>query len=143
MFVGKPAGAHCWIATGALLAAIAVLLGAYGAHGLGEQLKRDGFDTEDAAERIAARWDPAVRYQMYHALGLVLLGLLAERRPGRSIHVAGWMFLMGIGIFSGLLYVMTFTAESWRWLGMIVPFGGLAFVAGWIAVVVGATTDSH
>ncbi len=119
---------------GAVLAAVGVLLGAYGAHGLTDQLERFGYTAEEAVDRAATRWETAVRYQMYHAIGLVLVGALARMRGARRCGVAPWAFLTGVELFCGLLYVMTFTGESWRWLGIVVPLGGVAFIVGWIAL---------
>jgi len=77
-----------------------------------------------------------VRYQMYHALALLLVGWAATRWSGAWAGAAGWLFLAGIVVFSGSLYVMTLTGA--RWLGAITPLGGLAFILGWLCLAVGA-----
>ena len=74
---------------------------------------------------------------MYHALALLAVGWAATRWPGSWVSVSGWLFLVGIVIFSGSLYLMTFTGA--RWLGAITPLGGLAFILGWVALAVAAT----
>ncbi len=101
---------------------------------------------EEIAKRLA-NFDTAVRYQMYHALGLVALGLLAARGPSRWFTAAGWLFLGGVVIFSGLLYGLVFSGP--KILGAIVPIGGLAMILGWVALAAGAwrtnptTSDGH
>lgn len=104
---------------GALLALVGVALGAFGAHGL-----RGTLSTQDLAT-----FETGVRYQMYHALALLAVAGAAARWPGGSASVAGWLFVVGILIFSGSLYVLVLTGQ--RWLGAVTPLGGLAFLAGW------------
>lgn len=129
--------ARRWIAIGALIGAIGVGLGAWHAHGLNEFLTDRGY-IGDELERRLSIFETAVRYQMLHAIAMVLTGLaLAQRAPG-AWRLAGWLFLVGVLLFSGLLKVMTFAAPSWNWLGAIVPLGGLAMIAGWLALAVGA-----
>jgi uncharacterized membrane protein YgdD (TMEM256/DUF423 family) len=89
----------------------------------------------EIAKRLA-NFDTAVRYQMYHALGLVALGLLATRQRSAWFTAAGWLFLGGVAIFCGLLYALVFSGP--KVLGAIVPLGGLAMIAGWVALAVGA-----
>ena len=104
----------------ALAALSAVALGAFGAHGLKDQLN----DADMAIYRTA------VDYHMWHALGLGLIGLLAERYPGsRCLAWAGGLMLAGIVIFSGSLYLLSISGL--RWLGLITPIGGLSFMAAW------------
>jgi uncharacterized membrane protein YgdD (TMEM256/DUF423 family) len=104
----------------ALAALAAVALGAFGAHGLKNQLN----------EAEMAIYRTAVDYHMWHALGLGLIGLLAERYPGsRCLAWAGGLMLAGIVIFSGSLYLLSISGL--RWLGMITPIGGLSFMAAW------------
>ncbi len=73
---------------------------------------------------------------MYHALALLAVGWAATRWPGAWVSASGWLFLIGIVVFSGSLYVMTLTGA--RWLGAITPLGGLAFISGWVALAVAA-----
>jgi uncharacterized membrane protein YgdD (TMEM256/DUF423 family) len=94
---------------------LAVVLGAFGAHGLKDLLGRNG---------TAAIWDKAVFYHFIHA---VMLFVLADRKPFPVF--AWWSFLAGILIFSGSLYLLAVTDA--RWLGAITPLGGLSFLAGW------------
>jgi uncharacterized membrane protein YgdD (TMEM256/DUF423 family) len=103
---------------GASLAGIAVALGAFGAHALKSRV--------DA--RMLEVFETAVRYQMYHALGLLAVAYyLGHEAPGAG--AAAWSFLAGILIFSGSLYVMVLTGH--RWLGAVTPIGGVAFMIGW------------
>lgn len=110
---------------GSIGAALAVALGAFGAHGLEGKL----------AERMMKNFQTGVQYQMYHSLGLVLIGLIAWKLQGSSlIYAAGWSLLIGIILFSGSLYVLSLTGMTK--LGMITPFGGVAFIVGWILLVI-------
>jgi uncharacterized membrane protein YgdD (TMEM256/DUF423 family) len=128
--------ARRWIAIGAVLAAIGVGLGAFGAHGLRSVLSRSGFAGDDLARRLAI-FETAVRYQMFHSIALILTGLAIQQQPSACWRFAGWAFLAGIIVFCGLLKVLTFVDAKWSWLGAIVPFGGGAMIAGWIALFVG------
>jgi len=113
-----------WFAIGAFASALGVTLGAFGAHALKTRI------TED----LLIIFETAVRYQMYHALALLAVAWAASRWPGTWVNASGWLFLTGIVIFCGSLYVMTFTGA--RWLGAITPIGGLCFILGWIALAV-------
>jgi len=104
---------------GALFGFLAVGLGAFGAHGL-----RGRLTPEDLAV-----FETAVRYQMYHALALLLVAAFLARSGDGGSSLAGWAFLAGILLFSGSLYLMVFTGA--RWLGAVTPMGGLAFLLGW------------
>lgn len=119
---------HRHFLSGAALAALlAVAFGAFGAHGLKGHL----------TESQLAVYHTAVDYQMWHALGLGLIGLLLDRYPEeRLLTKAGWLMLAGIVLFSGSLYLLSFTGA--RWLGMVTPFGGVAFMAGWLSLAIGA-----
>jgi len=108
---------------GAVFALIAVALGAFGAHALESRV-------EPADLEI---WRTAVRYQMWHALALLLLAALHARWPGGGADVAGWAWIVGILVFSGSLYALVGTGI--RGLGAITPIGGLAFLIGWIALI--------
>ena len=113
---------------GAASALIAVAAGAFGAHALRSRLAPD----------LLAVFETAARYQMYHALALCIVGLLA----GRAARAAGWLFVWGTVVFSGSLYVMALTGE--RWLGAVTPIGGAAFVAGWGWLALGTVRErSH
>jgi uncharacterized membrane protein YgdD (TMEM256/DUF423 family) len=129
--------ARRWIVIGALLGAIGVGLGAFGAHGLGDVLERLGFGGDDLRRRMAI-FDTAIRYQLLHALALVLIGLMLAQRESGCWRAAAWAFLFGILLFCGLLKVLAFADPSWNWLGRIVPFGGASLIAGWVALAIGA-----
>ena len=105
---------------GALLAGIAVGLGAFGAHALSGTL-----DPEDLVT-----FETGVRYQMYHALALLAVAWAVGRWESVQLEWAGWLFLFGILVFSGSLYILVLTGQ--RWLGAVTPLGGLAFIAGWL-----------
>ena len=104
---------------GAVLGLLGVGLGAFGAHGLQGRLNPADLAT----------FETAVRYQMYHALALLLVALLLARNPGGAATFAGWAFLGGALVFSGSLYMMILTDQ--RWLGAVTPLGGVAFLVGW------------
>lgn len=111
-----------FFALGAVSAFVGVAAGAFGAHGLRERLTPE----------MLATFETGVRYQMYHALGLMLAAWAAARWPGTLTASAGWLFVIGTLIFSGSLYLLTLTGA--RWLGAITPIGGLAFLAGWLCL---------
>lgn len=107
---------------GALSGAIAVGTGAFGAHGLKARLAPD----------LLAIWDTGARYHLFHALALGLAAWAAARFPGAASSAAGWLFLAGTVLFSGSLYALALTGI--RALGAVTPLGGVAFVAGWVAL---------
>jgi uncharacterized membrane protein YgdD (TMEM256/DUF423 family) len=111
-----------WIGLGAIFAFLSVGCGAFGAHGLESKLE----------PRMLAVWETAARYQMYHALALIGLGIWIGQRPlPGSVTVAGWAFTLGIVLFSGSLYALALSGI--KILGAITPLGGMAFLIGWIA----------
>jgi uncharacterized membrane protein YgdD (TMEM256/DUF423 family) len=106
----------------ALLLFAAVGLGAFGAHALKARLTPD----------MQAIWQTAVQYHAWHALGLLAAGLLMMHRPDApALGLAAWLFVAGIALFSGSLYALALSGG--RGLGAITPFGGVAFLAGWLA----------
>ena len=115
-----------FLVLGAASAALAVAAGAFGAHGLRARL----------APEMLAVFETGARYHMYHALGLIAVAWAASRWPGSGAVAAGWCFVVGTILFSGSLYVLSTTGL--RWLGAITPFGGLAFIAGWILLAFAA-----
>jgi uncharacterized membrane protein YgdD (TMEM256/DUF423 family) len=127
-----------WVGLGAVFAFLSVGCGAFGAHGLESKLE----------PRMLAVWETAARYQMYHALALVGLGLwigqkvqLASQSGASptlpaSVGVAGWAFTIGIVLFSGSLYALALSGI--KVLGAITPLGGMAFLVGWIAFALAA-----
>jgi uncharacterized membrane protein YgdD (TMEM256/DUF423 family) len=126
-----------WIAVGALLGATAVALGAYGAHGLEKQLAAMGYTGDDLTHRLANH-ETAVRYQMWHALAIVVIGAALASWPSPWFQAAAAALLVGVLIFSGLLYVLVFTGPDWRWLGRVVPIGGVSLIVGWLLLAIGA-----
>lgn len=115
-----------WASIGAVSAGIAVAAGAFGAHALRARV--------DA--RALEVFETAARYQMYHALALLFVAWLAERAPdSAAVRLSGWAFLAGTVLFSGSLYLLTLTGQTW--LGAITPLGGVAFLVGWAAVAWG------
>jgi uncharacterized membrane protein YgdD (TMEM256/DUF423 family) len=129
--------AQRWIAIGALIGAVGVGLGAFGAHGLPGFLERQRYTGDDLTRRLEI-FDTAIRYQLIHALALVLTGLALDRRPTPWWPLAAWAFLIGVLVFSGLLKLLTFAGPTWNWLGAVVPLGGVSMIAGWLALAVGA-----
>lgn len=115
-----PHTAKLFLILGALSAFLAVLLGAFGAHALRTRLAAD----------MMAVFHTGNQYHFYHALGLLLIGLLAVQLPDSALlRAAGWLMLTGTVLFSGSLYVLAISGV--RGLGAITPFGGLAFLAAW------------
>jgi uncharacterized membrane protein YgdD (TMEM256/DUF423 family) len=125
--------AKTWLFTGAVLGLLAVALGAFGAHGLEKAVTNWGLTAEEQVQRLD-NWEVAVRYQMYHALALVLIGTLSAARPRIAVNLAGGAWTFGILVFSGCLYLYVLT--GWRPLGMIVPIGGVALLIGWLALAI-------
>ena len=121
-----------FVTTGALFGAIAVALGAFGAHGLKKIVEPETVQT----------FQTGVQYQMYHALALLLTGLLYEKSFQKFARIAGILFIIGIILFSGSLYLLTAgkAAEttSLDKAGIITPFGGLCFIAGWLFLFLAA-----
>lgn len=108
-----------------LFGGLAVALGAFGAHALRSRLD----------ERMLANFETGVRYHFYHALALVAVAVVIKFWPTSTLaNYAGWLFVVGILIFSGSLYLMALTGA--RWLGAITPIGGVAFIAGWLCLAI-------
>jgi uncharacterized membrane protein YgdD (TMEM256/DUF423 family) len=126
-----------WIAIGAAIGAIGVAFGAFGAHGLQGFLERQGYSGDDLARRLEI-FDTAIRYQIYHALAIVIAGLALERKSIAWWRFAPWAFLIGVVLFSGLLKILTIAGPTWSWLGAVVPLGGVSMIVGWVAFAIGA-----
>lgn len=133
--------------TGAALAGLAVVTGAFAAHGLDKMLieKYQNLPAKVVSgQEFAAPYKylqdfkTAAEYQMYHALGLLAVGLLSLKGRRTSLEVAGWSFLIGIFLFSGSLYLLVLTGVFI--LGAVTPFGGVSFIIGWVALLIGART---
>jgi uncharacterized membrane protein YgdD (TMEM256/DUF423 family) len=116
--------ARLFLLIGSVSGALAVMLGAFGAHGLKEKL----------SEKMLANYMTGVEYHFYHTFALLAVGILALHLPSRQLTAGGWAFLTGIMLFSGSLYAMALTGVTK--LGMITPLGGLAFIVGWVLVSV-------
>jgi len=112
-----------WIIIGSALAALAVAIGAFGAHGLKSRVSADDL----------VIFETGVRYQMYHSLALILLGLIGVNFQSNIVQLPAILFLAGIIIFSGTLYLIPLTGL--RWLGAITPIGGTALILGWIVLI--------
>ncbi len=118
--------AKLFLALGCINAMLVVLIGAFGAHGLKARL---------TVENMAV-FQTGVQYHFYHAVGLILLGLIALQIPITPyLRWSGWLMLVGIVLFSGSLYALSIT--NIHWLGMITPFGGLAFIIAWLLLTIG------
>ena len=128
--------ARLWFFCGAMLAGLGVLNGAYAAHGLEDRLLPIYEEQPNLLPHRLAQYETGVRYQMYHAIGLLAVGLVGSRKKSPLFDLAGFGFVMGIVVFSGLLYLMAFTGL--RVLGAITPLGGVAFIAGWVLLAVAA-----
>ena len=120
-----------YIALAAALGAIAIALGAFGAHGLKQIV---------AAETVQV-FQTGVQYQVYHVFALLAVGIIYEKHPNRLLKWSGVFFIAGIVLFSGSLYLLTVLkatdTEGLNGIGIITPFGGLFFIAGWILLFLG------
>lgn len=117
-----------FVILGAAFMMLGVGAGAFGAHGLKPYFER--------FPDLAATYETAVRYHVYHALGLFAAAWLADKYPTNLTTWAGYLLVAGIVIFSGSLYLLVFTRQSW--LGAITPLGGVAFIAGWGCLLLAA-----
>ncbi len=110
-----------WLKLGGIVLAVAVGLGAFGAHGLKARLTPTELNW----------WSVAVDYHFLHGFGLLMIGTNFDKAPRtKSLTIAGRLFVGGLLLFSGSLYVMALSGQ--RWLGMITPVGGLCFLIGWL-----------
>jgi uncharacterized membrane protein YgdD (TMEM256/DUF423 family) len=120
-----------FLQTAAIMGLLAVAFGAFGAHGLKQIVPPDALTT----------FETGVRYQFYHALALLAVGIIYEKFPANLIRYAGICFIAGVILFSGSLYALTAVlagdAVGLQKLGIITPFGGLFFIAGWICLFLG------
>ena len=114
-----------FIVLGAVAGFVGVSLGAFGAHALRARLSAGDL----------AVFETGVRYQLVHAIALVIVGVLIARRPARLTITAGWCFTLGIVLFSGSLYVLSITGTTA--VGVVTPLGGLCFLAGWACLALG------
>jgi uncharacterized membrane protein YgdD (TMEM256/DUF423 family) len=125
------------VLAGALFAALAVIIGAFAAHGLQKYL-----DTGEMDAKSLDVFQTGARYQMYHAFALIACGILAQLFGENKMYkIAGILFITGIIFFSGSVYLLSTAKvlgiENWKWLGPITPIGGLCFITGWIFLAIG------
>jgi len=120
----------------ALLGALAVAAGAFGAHGLKQVL----------SDKYLAVFETAVRYQFYHVFALLAVGILLKEFPGNYLIWSGRLFCIGIMIFSGSLYLLTLLEaagqQGFKWLGAITPLGGICLIAGWVLLGIGIVSKN-
>ena len=117
-----------FLKTAAFTGALSVMIGAFAAHGLKQILSLENLQI----------FETAVRYQFYHVFALLAVGILYKEYPGKFMKWAGSLFIVGIILFSGSLYGLCYVKHNelpLNWLGAITPFGGAAFIAGWVLVL--------
>lgn len=112
-----------FIILGALCTMMSVGTGAFGAHGLEGKL----------SDKYMSVWEKAVNYQMYHGLGLIIIGVISGT-TSINVNWAGWLLFLGVVFFSGSLYILALTQI--RILGAITPIGGVLFIAGWLMLII-------
>jgi uncharacterized membrane protein YgdD (TMEM256/DUF423 family) len=121
-----------YLRTAFIIAGLSVIFGAFGAHGLREQ---------NVSQRAVEIFETAVRYQFFHAIALALSGILYKEFPNKWIKTSGIFFLLGILLFSGSLYILTYATASvspnFKWVGPITPVGGIMFIVGWVYLAIG------
>ena len=125
-----------FLKTAALAGALSVMLGAFAAHSLKEIL---------ALENLQV-FETAVRYQFYHVFALLAVGILYKEFPGKLLKWAGSLFIAGLFLFSGSLYLLCYVKHNelqLNWLGAITPFGGAAFIGGWVLVLFSLFTKTR
>jgi uncharacterized membrane protein YgdD (TMEM256/DUF423 family) len=115
-----------FLVIGAVFGFLGVAAGAFAAHALRGMIPPD----------LLAVFETGARYQMYHGLALLAVAWLSSQMPSRWITASGWLFVVGTVLFSGSLYALALTSNNR--LGMITPFGGVAFLAGWASLGIGA-----
>ena len=124
-----------FLKTAALAGALSVLLGAFAAHSLKQILSPDNLQV----------FETAVRYQIYHVFALLAVGILYKEFPVKAMKWAGRFFIMGMILFCGSLYLLCYVkhiALPLNWIGAITPFGGAAFIAGWVMLFAGIAKRS-
>jgi uncharacterized membrane protein YgdD (TMEM256/DUF423 family) len=120
-----------YLRTAFILGAITVAMGAFGAHGLEGKV----------AEKAVKTFETAVRYQFYHVMALALAGILYREFPNKWTRNAGLFFLLGMLLFCGSLYILTYSiatvSPAFKWAGPITPLGGVMLIVGWICLAAG------
>ena len=117
--------ARTFLVIAGALGFVGVAAGAFGAHALRSSVDPD----------LLNAYETGVRYQMYHVFALALAAWGFSKSQNRSFSTAGWLFVAGVALFSGSLYIMTLTGQ--RWMGAITPFGGISLLGGWLFLVRG------
>jgi len=117
-----------FVSLGAWFAFVGVALGAFGAHALKDQIS-------PAALEI---WHTGVLYHLFHALALILVGVISPHVDSKLIQTSGKLFAAGIVIFGGSLYGLALTNVTVKWLGAITPLGGVCFLTGWACLALGS-----
>lgn len=124
-----------FIKTAALLGALSVALGAFAAHAL----------KGSVSDYSLGIFETAVKYQFYHVFGLLITGILFKEYPGKRLYWSGRLFIAGIILFSGSLYILAVikgaVIPGYNWVGAITPFGGLCFILGWIFLLIAVGTN--
>jgi uncharacterized membrane protein YgdD (TMEM256/DUF423 family) len=125
-----------FLTTAFVLGGLAVALGAFGAHKLKTVFSED----------ILQVYETAVKYQFYHVFALLFTGLLLKSNSIKAWVIAGWLFVVGISLFSGSLYVLCYLKSQqltqYYWVGAITPLGGVSFILGWLALAWGLNKNS-
>jgi uncharacterized membrane protein YgdD (TMEM256/DUF423 family) len=126
-----------FLTSGSLLAALAVVLGAFGAHALKEKLTPESLQI----------FETGVRYQMYHSFALIFVFLLSSKINSPALNYSGYFFIAGIVLFSGSVYLLAcrelLGIEGWKnVLGPITPLGGLCFIIGWVCMIVASVKSN-
>ncbi|MEO8853922.1 MAG: DUF423 domain-containing protein [Ginsengibacter sp.] len=120
-----------FIKTAAIFGALSVAIGAFAAHTLKGSISNYALEI----------FETAVKYQFYHVFALLAVGILYSQFPSKTMKWAGYLFIAGIILFSGSLYILTYIKAAvlpgYNWIGAITPLGGLCFILGWIFIFVG------
>ncbi len=122
---------HLFLKTASFLGALSVMLGAFAAHRL----------KQVANEHTVSIFETGVRYQFYHVFALALVAVLFKFYPNKLIQLSGWLFILGISLFSGSLYLLTYkiisNLDGLDWVVFVTPIGGVVFIAGWLCLSLG------
>jgi len=130
--------ARTWMFVACIIGALAVILGAFGAHGVPSYLASHGFDEANIARRLGD-FETGARYQMYGALFLLGLSVTMDKRCSRCFSVAAWAMVIGCDLFAGVLYSVALVPDEMRSdFGRFAPIGGALMIAAWVAAAVGA-----
>jgi uncharacterized membrane protein YgdD (TMEM256/DUF423 family) len=111
-----------WIGIAAASGALAVVAGAFGAHAL----------TDQVSPQLLSTWNTAVHYHLLHSVALLALGLFSHATQ-KGVDIPSWLFVLGILLFSGSLYGLVLTQQTW--LGPVTPIGGMLLIAGWLSLL--------